>query len=392
MNRLLIVEADGGSRGNPGPAGYGAVVRDAATGQVLAERSGFIGRATNNVAEYRGLIAGIEAAVSLDPFAELDIRLDSKLLVCQMDGSWQVKSPELKPLVAAARAAIGGSQARFTWVPREHNMAADALANRAMDEHVGYQPDFEGLGGLPGSPKALEVAQAVRQSQMAPSGAQRYAGLPDEPTTVILVRHGITALTVQEAFAGSNLPGHDLSAEGGRQAAGAALELRTMLDVPWAYLRPPVALLASPTARTMQTAAELALVLGLEVTPTASWTEQDFGEWDGLTKDQASQRWPGEVERWFSDQDYSPPGGESRTAVGRRVRAALRQLTADHRGQCVAVVSHTMAIRAAIGAAIGAPPSVWFGFRINPASISIVRLWDQAHSELICLNRTVARL
>ena len=88
----LIVEADGGSRGNPGPAAYGALVRDAQTSKVLAAEGLPIRRATNNVAEYRGLIAGLEMARELDPTAPLEVRMDSKLVIEQMTGRWKVKA------------------------------------------------------------------------------------------------------------------------------------------------------------------------------------------------------------------------------------------------------------------------------------------------------------
>ena len=128
----LIVEADGGSRGNPGPAGYGAVVKDL-DGQVLLERSDGLGRATNNVAEYRGLIAGLQAARDLGA-TEVDVRMDSKLVVEQMSGRWKVKHPDMKPLAAEAAGLVGGfGTVTFTWVPRAANKDADALANQAMD-------------------------------------------------------------------------------------------------------------------------------------------------------------------------------------------------------------------------------------------------------------------
>ncbi|WP_174531424.1 reverse transcriptase-like protein, partial [Micromonospora maritima] len=131
--RAVVIEADGGSRGNPGPAGYGAVVRDPETGEVLAERSESIGTATNNVAEYRGLIAGLEAAAELGA-AEVEARMDSKLVVEQMCGRWQIKHPGLRPLAAQAAGLVGRFAAvRFVWVPRERNRHADALANAAMD-------------------------------------------------------------------------------------------------------------------------------------------------------------------------------------------------------------------------------------------------------------------
>lgn len=100
--REFIVEADGGSRGNPGPAGYGSVVIDATTGETLAEAAEYIGIATNNVAEYRGLIAGLRTAHALDPAASIHVRMDSKLVVEQMSGRWKIKHPDMKPLAAEA--------------------------------------------------------------------------------------------------------------------------------------------------------------------------------------------------------------------------------------------------------------------------------------------------
>ena len=134
----FIVEADGGSRGNPGPAGYGALVRDPETGIVLAERSESIGTATNNVAEYNGLIAGLRAAAEIDPRADIEVRMDSKLVVEQMSGRWKVKHPDMKPLAQTA-AEVAGSFPRisYTWVPREKNKDADRLANEAMDAAAG---------------------------------------------------------------------------------------------------------------------------------------------------------------------------------------------------------------------------------------------------------------
>ena len=138
VTRRLVVEADGGSRGNPGPAGYGAVVRDAATGEVLAEVSESIGRATNNVAEYSGLIAGLRAAAAIARGADVEVRMDSKLVVEQMSGRWQIKHPDMRPLAAKARetARVLG-RVSYTWVPRSRNAHADRLANQAMDAAAG---------------------------------------------------------------------------------------------------------------------------------------------------------------------------------------------------------------------------------------------------------------
>jgi probable phosphoglycerate mutase len=129
----LIVEADGGSRGNPGPAGYGAVVLDPDTEEVLAERAQGLGITTNNVAEYQGLIAGLRAAIELGA-TEVEVRMDSKLVVEQMSGRWQVKHPSMKPLaLEAGRLVRELGSVRFGWIPRARNSRADTLANRAMD-------------------------------------------------------------------------------------------------------------------------------------------------------------------------------------------------------------------------------------------------------------------
>jgi probable phosphoglycerate mutase len=134
---MLVIEADGGSRGNPGPAGYGALVRDAESGAVLAERSEAIGIATNNVAEYQGLIAGLRAALELEDSdaTDIEVRMDSKLVVEQMSGRWRIKHPSMQPLAREAQELASELGAvRYIWVPRAQNTHADRLANLAMDD------------------------------------------------------------------------------------------------------------------------------------------------------------------------------------------------------------------------------------------------------------------
>jgi ribonuclease HI len=138
VTRRLVVEADGGARGNPGPAGYGALVRDAATGEILAEVSGSLGRSTNNVAEYSGLIAGLRTAAELAPGADVEVRMDSRLVVEQMSGRWQIKDARLRTMVRSAQEArrrLG--TVSYRWVPRAQNTRADRLANQAMDRAAG---------------------------------------------------------------------------------------------------------------------------------------------------------------------------------------------------------------------------------------------------------------
>lgn len=133
MARQLLIEADGGSRGNPGQAGSGSVVIDPATGEVLAEVGRYLGVVSNNVAEYTALIEGVRRALVIDPDAELHVRMDSKLVVEQMSGRWKIKHPDMAELAAVARQLLTGTSVRFEWIPRERNTRADAAANKAMD-------------------------------------------------------------------------------------------------------------------------------------------------------------------------------------------------------------------------------------------------------------------
>ena len=205
MSRRLIIEADGGSRGNPGPAGYGAVVRDAVTGEVLAERAAGIGRATHNVAEYGGLIAGLTAAVELDP-AEVEVRMDSKLVVEQMSGRWQVKHPSMKPLAREAAALVARlPRVRFSWIPRAQNSHADRLANEAMD--AAAHGEVWRPGGDTGPADAADawLAEHEPTASLAPATRPHLSGWDDPaapPTTTLLLRHGQTEMSVDKRFSG----------------------------------------------------------------------------------------------------------------------------------------------------------------------------------------------
>src|SRR5438105_7375929 len=133
---FLIAYSDGGARGNPGPAGYGVVIKDE-TGRKVAALSEYLGHQTNNFAEYQGLIAALEYAVQHGPKA-LKLISDSELLVRQIKGIYKVKNPTLKDLHARAKELI----AQLEWFQighalREHNRDADRLANQAMDKGMG---------------------------------------------------------------------------------------------------------------------------------------------------------------------------------------------------------------------------------------------------------------
>ncbi|MEV5353171.1 bifunctional RNase H/acid phosphatase [Streptomyces sp. NPDC052693] len=201
--REFIVEADGGSRGNPGPAGYGAVVSDAATGRTLREAAEYIGVATNNVAEYRGLLAGLRAAHALDPDATVHVRMDSKLVIEQMSGRWKIKHPAMKPLAADAARIFPPGRVTYEWIPREKNKHADRLANEAMDagargEQWSEPASTAGLDTTAGPPATPEppgdaAAGAARVRDALAAGRASAAAPGPGPSAVPSARGATSA-------------------------------------------------------------------------------------------------------------------------------------------------------------------------------------------------------
>jgi ribonuclease H / adenosylcobalamin/alpha-ribazole phosphatase len=190
--KRVIIEADGGSRGNPGPAAYGALVKDADTGRLLAEEGTTIGVASNNVAEYRGLIAGLRMAAEVAPEADIEVRMDSKLVVEQMSGRWKIKHPDMKPLAMEAnRLAPFGTT--YTWVPRELNKHADRLANEALDGlRSGVTIHDDDLLDDPDS--LIEQVERPLSDEQADAGYRGWSPPGGPVTTLVLVRHGGQAL------------------------------------------------------------------------------------------------------------------------------------------------------------------------------------------------------
>ncbi|HET8643077.1 MAG TPA: bifunctional RNase H/acid phosphatase, partial [Pseudonocardiaceae bacterium] len=351
----VIVEADGGSRGNPGPAGYGAVVRDPA-GAVLAERSGALGHTTNNVAEYTGLIEGLRAALELGA-TDVEARLDSKLVVEQMSGRWRIRQPHLQPLAGDAAALVRRlGSVRFQWVPRERNRHADRLANEAMDRARDAQAEGEQRPSrrpAPAEPPAPPLA---------------WRGESEPPTRLVLLRHGQTEHSIRRAYSGrGDLP---LTSTGETQAALAAKRLAGLTA-----LTEVVAVVSSPLRRAVQTAEPVAAQLGLPVTVHDGLIEADYGDWEGMTFAEVAARNPDLHARWLHDTSVAPPGGESLDSVRRRVRRARDALIVDHPGATVVVVSHVAPVKTLLAIALDAWPSVLFRLHLDLASVSVAEFF-----------------
>jgi ribonuclease H / adenosylcobalamin/alpha-ribazole phosphatase len=201
MARTFKLTADGGSRGNPGPAGYGAVVSE--NGKIVAELFDVIGVATNNVAEYSGLLAGLTHIHTLDPAAEVEVAMDSKLVVEQMSGRWQIKHADMRVLAKQCRDAHPASLVKYSWIPRDENSHADRLANKALD------------GG-----QANEPAVAIQENYLTDRLRSN-----EDPTMIYFVRHGETILTPLRKFSGTGPLNPELTEEGLAQAAAVAKEI-----------------------------------------------------------------------------------------------------------------------------------------------------------------------
>jgi probable phosphoglycerate mutase len=355
----LIVEADGGSRGNPGNAGYGALVRDAETRQVLAERAASVGVATNNVAEYGGLVAGLQAAVDLDPTASVEVRMDSKLVVEQMSGRWKIKHPDMQKLaLQAQKLSKQLGSVRFTWVPRAQNSAADALANSAMDGKPVHRD-------AAAEPVVLEDAE------------QPVEPAPVVTTVTHLLRHGRTEHTPERRYSGRNdLP---LSLTGRAEAEAAAARAGE-LGIG--------AVVASPLRRARETAEIVAAALGLPVEVDDDLAELDFGDLEGLTLDEALTKHPLATRRFMADVTAAAPGGESVAQVSARVARARRRILERHAGGSVLIVSHVTPIKLLLAAALEADDAIVHRVFLEAASLCTATWSSDGRASVRLVNDT----
>jgi probable phosphoglycerate mutase len=358
----VVIEADGGSRGNPGDAAYGAVLRDADTGEVIAERAEPIGVATNNVAEYRGLIAGLELYAEHTPEADLEVRMDSKLVVEQMSGRWKIKHPDMRPLAMAAnRLAPFGTT--YTWIPREQNKHADRILNEALDEQAGKS------SRKPRQEPATEPAK--------PRGWSAELGTP---TTLILVRHGETAHTRDKKFSGRGGDDPGLNADGRAQVRAVADWLAPLAEE-------IDAVVTSPLRRTTETAEIIAERLGKTLDVEDGLAEAAFGSWDGLTFAEVREKYPDDLEAWLGSLDVAPGGaGDSFTAMDTRVRRARDRLIAAHPGKAVLAVSHVTPIKLLVKLALDAPLDVVYKMELAPASVTVISWFEDGRASMRMFN------
>jgi probable phosphoglycerate mutase len=289
--------------------------------------------------------------------------MDSKLIVEQMNGRWKVKHPGMAELHQQARALASTFDAvTYSWIPRERNKHADRLANEAMDSADG------------------EIAPSAADP---PPGAvavppSAWTGNRGGPTRLLLLRHGQTELSVQRRYSGRGNP--ELTDIGRGQAEDAARYL--------AQKRRIAAVVSSPLARAHATATMAADALGLTVEVDDDLIETDFGEWEGMTFPEASQRHPELHGRWLRDTSLSAPGGESFDEVQHRVQRARDRIVAHHGPGTVLVVSHVTPIKTLLRLALGAGPTILHRLHLDLASLSIAEFYPDDGASVRLVNDT----
>jgi len=341
--RHFKLTADGGSRGNPGPAGYGAVVTE--SGKIVAELFDVIGVATNNVAEYSGLLAGLSHIHQLDAQATVEVAMDSKLVIEQMSGRWQIKHADMRDLAKQCRDAHPAALVTYSWIPRDENSHADRLANKALDGGSAHKP-----------------APVIQQNFLT----DRLRST-EIPTFIYFVRHGETVLTPQRKFSGTGALDPELMQDGLDQAELVAKEC--------AKLGAEI-LIASPLNRTRQTAEAISRTTGLEIIFDEAWYELSFGSWDGKAIEEVREEEPDNYQAWINSSSYAPPGGgESYDQASVRIEEALEKLVAEYPGKKIIVVTHNGVVKTAAKIAVGGPNDAVFHMDATPCSISSISIW-----------------
>ena len=361
---MLTLYADGASRGNPGPASYGAALFQGET--QLAGLFDTLGIRTNNFAEYSAVIAGLQYIVDNGLGPEVLVRMDSKLVVEQLSGRWKIKHPDLVELAVTAQHLIRRLSVRFEWIPREQNTVADALANLALD----------------GGSEASAPINTKPLSETQPRSI-RAPRVHTEPTTIFLVRHGHTASTEANLVSGS-LDDPELSELGKMEAGFAANAIRSLAER--FGLELPKLIVHSSLKRTTDTAQIVSKALLAPCRPDSRLREISFGSWEARSMKELEDLYPEEIALWRGSTSAAPAGGESVSALEARTLAALNDLVAEHEGSSIVIVSHMMPLRAITKAALRSDSSSHWGLQFAPASVSIVRFFGSELSEVFSLN------
>ncbi|MEY4418145.1 MAG: hypothetical protein RIQ88_583 [Actinomycetota bacterium] len=390
MNKVII-EADGGSRGNPGPAGSGCLLIDAQTNDILAEAAIFIGVSTNNVAEYQAVLTGIQLANELAQESELLIRMDSKLVIEQLSGNWKVKHENMVDMFQQVITALGKRKVSFEWIPREQNSRADKLANQAMDAEISEIRKYSGKQ----SDSAIDVktvssevtATNLEYNPVLPSSVRAPRNVTKKLTTLILIRHGRTAFTESHRLSGRDGEDPALSEVGHEDATKVAKVIAEIgSSGQFKNILRPSRIISSPLTRAQETAGLIAKATGLAIEIEPGIAEISFGDWDGYTNAEVAEQFSTEFEAWRGSVEISPPGGESLKDFEARVIQAKDSILTKYEGETLVLVSHVMPIRGLVRSALDSDWQAYWRVSVAPCSITILRFWGDEAAELTCVN------
>ncbi|MCW2756329.1 MAG: Phosphoglycerate mutase [Nocardioidaceae bacterium] len=203
-------------------------------------------------------------------------------------------------------------------------------------------------------------------STTAEAGYRGWSGGGSEPTTLVLVRHGVTDHTLDRRFSGGLASANPVLNDEGRQQVRATA----------AWIEPLArsfdALVTSPVRRTRETAEILGEVLGFEAEVEDGIAEMEFGTWDGLTFTEVQEQYPDELQQWLGSLDVAPGGGESFRAMQERVLAGRDRLLTAYDGKTVVAVSHVTPIKTLVADALGAPLDALYRMELSPASVTVI--------------------
>lgn len=377
----VIIYADGGSRGNPGVAGSGTVIYAADGSTILDEIVYVVGKkSTNNVAEYYGLLRGVERAAELGA-TDVEFYMDSKLVVEQINGRWKIKHPDMQRLAVEAKKIINSFESfSLDWVARAKNSVADKLSNDAMDACAAGHPvgivrsEETGEQAVEVEPAEPTEKPADQSSTLDPSD---WMGDRGDVTRFVLLRHGQTQMSVDKQYSGHT--DVELTKHGQKQALAAAQALANRgiaFD----------AIVVSPLKRCQQTAQAAAQALGIaEIETIDDLIELDFGEWEGESFDDVDKHDGRRLQEWMKDSSVSCPEGESLQELHKRVRQVRKQLQKRYAGKTVLVVTHVNPIKSFIRQALDGNAAVFEKVFLGLASISDVEFWPDG-SLVRCVN------
>jgi probable phosphoglycerate mutase len=312
--------------------------------------------------------------------------MDSKLVIEQMSGRWKIKHPDMIQLGKQVQDLVRGKEVTWQWIPREQNFRADALANKAMDDLA----DSQSSGTSVTVGKVNQLASAVTEfNETAPSSVRSPVDVSLPLTTIVLVRHGRTELTEARKISGGDGDDPSLSAAGNSDAEKVAHALKAIgSQGSWQRIAPISAVVTSPMKRARETAEIIAEGFGLQVTDNENLREISFGDWDGLSHEEAQGQDPELWNSWRGSWEVSPPNGESLEVFDQRLQLAREQIVERHSGKTVVVVAHVMPIRGFLRWAFDAAAAAYWRPQVAPCSISIIRVWGDQTAEVVTVNHT----